>query len=111
MVGAFDENCERAPPIVGGPRTVLAESLVVVDIAVLPRGGSCSGENMPRPLGTSSDRRPPSVDCQLGLGDGWVTGRSISVLSLLRSMEGLDVGSSRKRLPELDGRVGGEGGA
>lgn len=83
---------------------VLAESLVVVEIAVLDRESSWSGDVRGRPLGESSERRFPSAD---GLGDGCPPGRETSVLSLL--------GSKVERVNswpvELDGLLGGEGGS
>ena len=90
---------------------VLAESLVTVDMAVLRRDGSCSGEVSGLPRCISSEERPPSVDGRLGLGDSSDVAFKISVLSLLRSSDGRGMGSSRNLLLELEGRVGGEGGA
>src|SRR3569833_3341309 len=85
---------------------VLAESLVVVDTGVLPLDGPWSGEISGRPRGASSVVWSLSVVGRLGSGDGWAAGAGTSLLSLLRSRDVLG------KLPaELDGRVGGEGGA
>lgn len=79
--------------------TVLAESLVAIEAAF------CLTASV-RPRVLSSDDRPPSVDGRLELGDGCFVGRRTSVLSLLRS-------NDWRGMPpeELDGRVGGDGGA
>lgn len=89
-----------------GGLIVLAESLVVVDTAVLERcnGGDITG----RPRVTSSDDLPTSadVDGRTGCEKGERSGPKSSVLSLLFSVDG------RAKLPaELEGRDGGEGGA
>ena len=97
MVGAT-ECCER------GGLIVLAESLVVVDMAALLGGASRDDEANGRPLGISSDGRLLSVDglLELGFGEGCCAGRETSMLSLL--------GSNRRAPAELDGLVGGDGG-
>lgn len=59
----------------------------------------------------SSEDRPPSVDGLLGLGDSSDVALRISVLNLLRSKDGLGIDSSKNLLLELEGRVGGDGGA
>lgn len=79
--------------------TVLAESLVAIEAAV------CLTASV-RPRGPSSDDRPPSVDGRLELGEGCIVGRRTSALSLLRSND-----CRGMPLEELDGRVGGDGGA
>lgn len=68
-----------------------------------------------RPLGTSSDNLLP-VDGRLGSGDGCPSFADISFESLLRSIEGRAkneslFGPSWYFEEELEGRVGGEGGA
>lgn len=91
-----------------GARMVLAESVVVVDTAVCALTGPLpwSGEIKGRPRGTSSDERVPSVEGRAGTGKDPASFPRISVLSLLLSMDG------RVKFPaELDGRVGGDGGA
>ena len=91
---------------------MLAESLVVVDMAALLGGASRDKEANGRPLGASSDGHSPSVDGLLGLGEGCCAGRETSMLSLLGSNDGrgIDSPSNRRGPAELDGRVGGDGG-
>lgn len=105
MVGAT-ECCDRAGLI------VLAESLVVVDIAALLGAASRFKEADGRPRGPSSEGRPSSVDGRLGTGVDSFAARETSMLSLLGSRDGLGIGSpSNRRGPaELDGLVGGDGG-
>jgi hypothetical protein len=92
---------------------VLAESLVVVDIGVRPRGESWRGDVKGRPLGASSDDLLASVDGRLGLGDGCGAGPILLMTILPWSRDGRvrPISSSIDLFEELDGRVGGEGGA
>lgn len=109
---------ERA---VSGGRIVLAESLVSTDAGALPRlAASCGGEFRVRPRGASSDRWSASADGLLRPGDArpaWA-GLAPSVLLLLASSDGLvrlltmlTASSGMDLAEELEGRVGGEGGA
>lgn len=75
-------------------------SLVVAVIAVVAVPGLFGL----RPLCASSEARPPLVDGRFSLGEGCVVGRGTSKLV---SPEGL----RNSRLAELDGLVGGDGGA
>jgi hypothetical protein len=92
---------------------VLAESLVVVDIGVRPLIASWRGDAKGRPLGPSSEDLLASVDGRLGLGDGCGAGPIRSMPKFPSSKEGCARLSSSGTglLLELDGRVGGEGGA
>lgn len=96
---------------------VLAESLVDTDIGVRPRPWSWSGDVRVRPLGASSDGLLVSVEGRLGSGDGCLPSRDISLESLLRSMDGRPRRESAACWPscvldeELEGLVGGDGGA
>lgn len=97
---------------------MLAESLVAVDAGVLPRDASFRGDCMVRPLGASSERRPiVSSDGLLGLGDRYPAWLSLATsrLALGTSVEGrakvLAASSDITLAEELEGRVGGDGGA
>lgn len=97
---------------------MLAESLVAVDAGVLPRDASFRSDCMVRPLGASSERRPiVSNDGLLRLGDGYPVWLSLEMsrLALGASVEGrasvLTASSDITLAEELEGRVGGDGGA
>lgn len=97
-------------------RIVLAESLVVVDAGALPREPSCAGEVRERPRGESSDERVVSCEGRPSLDGGKAPGPSLvlSKLGLLVSKDGRVSRLESSGPPfaeELEGRVGGEGGA
>ena len=90
--------CDRAALM------VLAVSLVLDDIGVGRRAAaSWTGDVRGRPLGASSEDRPPSVEGRLGFGDGCPVGALIFGCSH-------EVPSACP-FPEELGLVGGEGGA
>ena len=82
--------------------------VVVTDMGVRPRdGGSCVLDTSVRPR-VSSKECLPSIEGRLGSGEGWEVGARTSTLSFVRSGDG----RANKEAPlELDGRVGGDGGA
>src|SRR5690625_1910217 len=106
---------------VGDGRIVLAESLVPADAGVCPRvAASCGGEVRVRPRGASSEGRPASADGLLLVEGVWAVRPSLelSTLHFPVSMDGLAMqlimlpaSSGPVLAEELDGRVGGDGGA
>lgn len=101
---------------VGGGRIVPALSDVTVGAGILPRA-SFRVDCKSRPRATSSGRRANSTDGRLEFGDGYPAGaiREMSRLVLPASNEGramkLEASSPMNLADELEGRVGGEGGA
>lgn len=96
---------------------MLAESLVLVDAGVLPLVCSWRADVRVRPLGASSDFRAVSIDGRVGYENDGPAAPSLELSMLIFpvSIDGLVMAliasSGIVRADELDGRVGGDGGA